>query len=147
MRKLINLIEIAYVELTRDPDYIEPGYSVNIGATVHDIGPTERTIWLPISSIILNEPDKTKKYIGSIDSHNRVVDIIKSLKLKIKLPSLLVKIENNGDFLLIDGHHRLEAYKRMGFKKVPCRIIPNKNVREIPPIFKKVIDTENEDTV
>ncbi len=37
----------------------------------------------------------------------------------LKSPVLVEK----GDFIVLDGHHRVEAFKRLGIKKIPCRVV------------------------
>jgi ParB-like chromosome segregation protein Spo0J len=56
-----------------------------------------------------------------------VNDIAKKTKNKKKFTPLIVSKEGK-KYRIIDGHHRYDAYKKLGKEKIKCIVIPEKNV-------------------
>ena len=54
--------------------------------------------------------------------------IIKKLKEKKKLLPIVVAKENK-KYRIIDGHHRYDAYKKLGKETIKCIVIPEKDVK------------------
>jgi hypothetical protein len=44
------------------------------------------------------------------------------------VPIVVVKVRKN-KYLVLDGHHRLNALKELGFDKIPCLLVDYKNVK------------------
>lgn len=119
--RLNELFEIAKVKLSTDPtDY---------GAYVRDAGKSEPTTMINLNQIkSLFEPEEFGKMKLPKSSAN-VKKIIAGIKRGDKLPPILVRRFENG-YQVLDGHHRYEAYKQMGVKQIPARIIDPKNIQK-----------------
>ena len=53
---------------------------------------------------------------------------------------------DNKDFIILDGHHRVEAFKRMGLRKILCRLVDydDPEIKVFPrrkniPITKEIV--------
>ena len=113
------LTEVAKVRLSTAPK--------DFGAYVTDKGTPEKTVMLPISKISIFEPDDKfddQKHTKNLDN------IIKTIKLGKELPPILVRRQKLG-YQVLDGHHRFKAYKMLGKKEIPARIVSNYNVKDI----------------
>lgn len=101
-----------------------------IGAWVHDgfhwQGKPEKTVILPINKLDVNEPDS--KFDDSENAAN-LKSIQKALKKGETLPPILVR-RVGMRFQVMDGHHRFKAYRSLGMKKIPARIIHPRNITE-----------------
>lgn len=116
------LSEVHYVTLTA-PD------SEEVGAWIRNQGKDEPVVILPVGKITTFEPiEKTGKGTASIDSENNVRNIMRSVKKGRDVPPILV-MKTPGGFQVIDGHHRLEAYKRLGKKSIPARMVSTQRIR------------------
>jgi hypothetical protein len=105
--------------------YTDPGY---FGAEVDDAGFDS----LPIVNISADmlvgfEPDDK---MNQPKSRANVEKIVAGLKQGAKLPPLLVRKYKNG-YQVLDGHHRFWAYKLLGVKSIPSRIVPDEDIEEI----------------
>jgi hypothetical protein len=105
--------------------YTDPSY---FGAEVDDTGFDN----LPIVNISANqlvgfEPDAK---MNQPKSRANVEKIVAGLKQDAKLPPLLVRKYKNG-YQVLDGHHRFWAYKLLGVKSIPSRIVPDEDIEEI----------------
>lgn len=82
---------------------------------------------IPLSKITTHEPlEKTHKDTADTHSERNVQGMVKTLKGKGSLePVLLVKHENG--YKLLDGHHRLEAHKRMGRTHIAANILDKRH--------------------
>ena len=105
--------------------YTDPSY---FGAEVDDTGFDN----LPIVNISANqlvgfEPDAK---MNQPKSRANVEKIVAGLKQGAKLPPLLVRKYKNG-YQVLDGHHRFWAYKLLGVKSIPSRIVPDEDIEEI----------------
>ena len=105
--------------------YTDPSY---FGAEVDDTGFDN----LPIVNISANqlvgfEPDDK---MNQPKSKANVEKIVAGLKQGAKLPPLLVRKYKNG-YQVLDGHHRFWAYKLLGVKSIPSRIVPDEDIEEI----------------
>jgi pyrimidine deaminase RibD-like protein len=113
-------VEEGKVKLYTDPSYF--------GAEVDDTGFDN----LPIVNISANqlvgfEPDAK---MNQPKSRANVEKIVAGLKQGAKLPPLLVRKYKNG-YQVLDGHHRFWAYKLLGVKSIPSRIVPDEDIEEI----------------
>jgi ParB-like nuclease domain len=137
LRDYINLIETAQqgvtegkVKLSTDPDYF--------GAEVDDRGFDRLpVINIPTKRLVGFEPD-TK--MDQPESRARVKKIVAGLKRGDRLPPILVRRYKNG-YQILDGHHRFRAYKLSGVKRIPSRIVPDKDIEE--PVKQGVKDNDN----
>jgi hypothetical protein len=108
------------VKLYTDPDYF--------GAEVDDAGFDS----LPVVNISADrlvgfEPDSK---MNQTKSQANVEKIVAGLKKGNKLPPLLVRKYKDG-YQVLDGHHRFWAYKLLGTKNIPVRIVADKDIEEI----------------
>lgn len=108
--------ETAKVKLSYDPN--------DFGAYVTDKGRPEKTVEIPISKITVFEPDD--KFQGPSHSKN-LNSIIKAIKSGKEMPPILVRRHKSG-YQVLDGHHRFMAYKMLGKKSIPARIVSPYNV-------------------
>lgn len=67
--------------------------------------------------------DDFKLYYGSKPkAEARVKELIESIsKIGLENPIIVHKIE--GGYEIIEGAHRLEALRRLGWKEIPCNIV------------------------
>lgn len=100
------------------------------GAWVSDTGRAEKTVQLPVNRIRVHEPD-TK--FNDPDFGKNLANIKAALRRGEKLPPILVR-RMPGEFLqyqVIDGHHRFKAYRDLGLKKIPARIVAKSNITDL----------------
>jgi predicted chitinase/8-oxo-dGTP pyrophosphatase MutT (NUDIX family)/uncharacterized ParB-like nuclease family protein/FMN phosphatase YigB (HAD superfamily) len=105
------------VQLSTDPEYF--------GATVTNH--REKNIplrMLPVDLINVFEPEDKMK---SLSSRMNVSRLKKFIQSGGKIPPILVRKQGTG-YQVVDGHHRLHAYKKLGIKTIPCRIVPDKQI-------------------
>jgi len=113
------LFELTKVKISKDPDAL--------GAYVTDKRSNtgnEKIVEIPINRFLeTNEPkDKTAVGTASTDSEKVVQKIIDSMKLEKDIDPILVKRSGSG-YLVLDGHHRLEAHKRLNRKTIKAKIL------------------------
>jgi ParB-like chromosome segregation protein Spo0J len=72
-----------------------------------------------------NEGDIAHKGSASVDSENKVQGIMKHIRRGGKVPPPIVDHEGT----VIDGHHRVEASKRLGHKHMKVRQLPKALVK------------------
>ena len=83
---------------------------------------------LKVADIRLNEPYK----MNDPQSKRKVRQLIKIIKQGITLSPILVRTHNQGHHVL-DGHHRLKAYKLLDLETIPAQIVPNANIKMVWP--------------
>ena len=119
IREIIT--EISKVTVSHDPN--------ELGATVYDKGnKEEKTVMLPITKISIFEP------ISKFDNpqyKKNLHNIIKHLRAGNDIPPILVRKVGPVKYQVIDGHHRLEAYKQLGMKTIPAKIVSKINIHDI----------------
>jgi hypothetical protein len=109
------------VKLYTDPDYF--------GAEVDDSGfDSLPVVNIPANQLIGFEPDDK---MNQPKSQANVEKIVAGLKKGDKLPPILVRKYKNG-YQVLDGHHRFRAYKSLKIKSIPARIVPAKDIEEMP---------------
>lgn len=118
--------------------YTDPGY---FGAEVDDTGFDS----LPVVNISADmlvgfEPDSK---MNQTKSQANVEKIVAGLKKGNKLPPLLVRKYKDG-YQVLDGHHRFWAYKLLGTKNIPVRIVADKDIEEIskPGVTLRIEDVD-----
>ena len=115
------ITEISKVTVSHDPS--------DLGATVYDKGDKEeKTVMLPITKISIFEP--ISKF-DNLEHKKNLMNIIGHLRSGKKLPPILVRKTSPMKYQVIDGHHRLEAYKRLGMKTIPAKIVSKVNIKDI----------------
>ena len=118
MKAIEFIAEVAKVKLGTDPE--------DFGSWVTDKGQPEPTVMLPVSKITTFEPDdKFEKTENAKNLHN----IVKALKAGKELPPILVRRQGLG-YQVLDGHHRFMAYRLLGKKYIPARIVAKSNVTQ-----------------
>ena len=118
MKAIEFIAEVAKVKLGTDPE--------DFGSWVTDKGQPEPTVMLPVSKVITFEPDdKFEKPENAKNLHN----MVKALKAGNELPPILVRRQGLG-YQVLDGHHRFMAYRLLGKKYIPARIVAKSNVTQ-----------------
>ena len=108
------------VKLYTDPNHF--------GAEIDDTGfDSLGIVDIPANQLVGFEPDAK---MNQPKSKANVEKIVAGLKQGAKLPPLLVRKYKNG-YQVLDGHHRFWAYKLLGVKSIPSRIIPDEDIEEI----------------
>ena len=112
-----NTVAEGKIKLFTDPDYF--------GAEVDDTGFDRLPIInIPTDQLVGFEPD-TK--MNRPESKANVRKILAGLKSGDSLPPVLVRKYKNG-YQVLDGHHRFWAYKLLGIKRIPSRIVPARDI-------------------
>jgi len=118
MRAFEFITEIAKVKLGTDPE--------DYGSWVTDRGPSEPTVIVPVSKLTTFEPDdKFEKPENAKNLNN----IVKALTAGKELPPIIVRRQGLG-YQVLDGHHRFMAYKKLGKKYIPARIVAKFNITQ-----------------
>jgi len=108
------------VKLFTDPSYF--------GAEIDDTGfDNLPVVNISVDRLVGFEPDDK---MNQLKSKANVEKIVAGLKQGAKLPPLLVRKYKDG-YQVLDGHHRFWAYKLLGTKSIPSRIVPDKDIEEI----------------
>lgn len=112
-----NTVAEGKVKLFTDPDYF--------GAEVDDAGFDRLpVINIPTDQLVGFEPDAK---MNQPRSRANVRKILAGLKRGDRLPPVLVRKYKNG-YQVLDGHHRFWAYKVLGIKSIPSRIVPARDI-------------------
>jgi pyrimidine deaminase RibD-like protein len=112
-----SISEVAKVRLSKDPN--------DTGAYVRDIGQAEKTVDVPISKITVFEPDEKFDDPRYAKKLKNIIDAIRSGKT---LPPILLRRYGVDRYQVLDGHHRFKAYRKLGKKTIPARIVDAKNI-------------------
>jgi hypothetical protein len=135
MRAHEFITEVAKIKLSTDPE--------DFGSWVTDRGQSEPTVMVPVGKLITFEPDdKFKKPENAKNLNN----IVKALKAGKELPPILVRRQGLR-YQVLDGHHRFMAYKMLGKKHIPVRIVAKANVTQTENFVDMKSDTESIDAV
>lgn len=117
----MRLYEITKVTLSDDP--------MDFGAYVRDVGKLEPIVKIPVAKIVPFEPDAEHETKPNFSANMKKINSV--LKKDTDLPAIIVRRYKNG-YQVMDGHHRLKAYKRAGKKFIPARIIDPANIKMKP---------------
>ena len=84
---------------------------------------------LPVVEISLDklvglEPDEKMEIEEYRVKMESMAQAIKEGKI---LDPILVRVYENG-YQVLDGHHRLHAYKKAGAHVIPCRVVPEEAI-------------------
>lgn len=104
---------------------VHPNGEHEIGSNVRDMPNTksEKTKTIPVHKITTFEGgDKTSKEGGSSESRSNVDSIKKHIQRGGKVPPILVR-RHQGNYQVIDGHHRLQAHKEAGLKHIDVHVV------------------------
>ena len=118
MREHEFITEVAKIKLGTDPE--------DFGSWVTDNGQSEPTVMLPVSKLTNFEPDD--KFVKPENAKN-LHNIVKALKAGKELPPILVRRQGLG-YQVLDGHHRFMAYRLLGKKYIPARIVAKSNITQ-----------------
>ena len=106
------------IKLFTDPEY----YGAEISDDAGDGLPVKN---LPIDKLSGFEPDEKMQ---QPDSQVKLASMVKKLKRGEELPPILVRVYKNG-YQVLDGHHRYHAYKTVGKKEIPAKIVPSGDIK------------------
>jgi uncharacterized ParB-like nuclease family protein len=125
------IIEVAKVGLINTDD--------QIGSTSISKGRDEAHKNMPIRNLTTREDlGKTKRGEASPESEKNVKQIMKHIRKGGKIPPILVRRLNKprksgATHQVLDGHHRLEAHKRLGRGSITVREVNKRNIsKKIP---------------
>lgn len=116
------------IKLFSDPSYrgadFDFAYVDTLPTTILDLTKTKLEFW---------ETEKIK----SDQFRANVADMKTSIQNGFKPPPILVVEKGlfKKSYLVIDGHHRVEAFKQLGVNEIPAKIVPKKDVEitsEVP---------------
>jgi len=125
MRACEFITEIAQIRLSHDPN--------DFGAYVTDRGLPEKIVSIPVGKITTFEPDEKFK---DPENNKNLKKILMALKAGKTLPPILVRRQGQ-KYQVLDGHHRFHAYKTLGLKIIPARIVSKFNVRDLEEGWKE----------
>lgn len=94
-----------------------------------------KTTSIDIDKIGKTQPKNQSKTEKNYNSE--VADIIKKLNKNKKFTPVVV-YKDGEEYVMLDGHHRLDAYKKLNKKKIKAIVIPKKNVKFHKKITKKM---------
>lgn len=94
-----------------------------------------KTISIDVDKISKTQPKNQSKTEKNYNSE--VADIIKKLNKNKKFTPVVV-YKDGEEYVMLDGHHRLDAYKKLNKKKINAIVIPKKNVKFHKKITKKM---------
>jgi hypothetical protein len=104
---------------------VQPNGEREIGSNVRDMSNTksETTKKIPVHKISTFEgDDKTSKNTASPESRANVDSIKKHIQRGGSVPPILVR-RHQGNYQVVDGHHRLQAHKEAGLKHIDVHVI------------------------
>jgi uncharacterized ParB-like nuclease family protein len=120
--ELLN--EVSNVTMYHNPNY----FGADVTSMLRSKDDPIRIV--PISQLTVFEPlSKTSVNSASLESRKNIDGMMRAIKQGKKLPNITVRKIGPLSYQVIDGHHRLEAYKRAGFTKVQVEIIPKINIK------------------
>lgn len=71
---------------------------------------------------VLRETQRERLGENGVDEEN-VLDLMEAMAAGTKIPPVVAIRTPKGELVVLDGHHRIEAARRLGFAKVPVRIV------------------------
>ena len=107
-----------------------------VGAIVAKHGNKDPHKMMHIDKIKTHEgDDKTAKGSASKHSESNIRRMVQHLRQGKKLDPIVVhkltKSEDGVTHQVLDGHHRLEAHKRLGRKSIPVTVVNKRNVKDV----------------
>lgn len=110
-----------------------------VGSVIYSDNDTDlknpKTISIAVDKISKTQPKNQSKTEKNYNSE--VADIIKKLNKNKKFTPVVV-YKDGEEYVMLDGHHRLDAYKKLNKKKINAIVIPKKNVKFHKKITKKM---------
>ena len=117
-KKNEDISEVAKIKLGTDLE--------DMGSWVTDKGQSEPTVMLPVSKLTNFEPDDKFEKPENAKNLDNMVKVLKAGK---ELPPILARRQGLG-YQVLDGHHRFMAYKLLGKKYIPARIVAKFNITQ-----------------
>jgi ParB-like chromosome segregation protein Spo0J len=103
-----------------------------VGSTITSRGRGEPTRIIPIADLETFEPrDKTALGAADAASESNVRNLMRAIKQGRPVPPILVR-RHGGAWQVVDGHHRLEAHRRLGRTRIAARILPAQRITTDP---------------
>lgn len=99
-------------------------------------------IQIPVKDVIANEPFKDKEYMEKSDSVRRIIKDLKNRK-KIDPIKVVRHPYNENKYMVIDGNHRIYAFKKMGEELIDVVVIPYSDI----VLVKGSYGDENQDFI
>jgi hypothetical protein len=121
----MNLLEITKVRLFKNPQ--NRGSEIDTDEYL-DPRPN-KVMMLPIDKLTSFEGwDKARKgHTKSQKARDKVEAIKIDIQKEKRIPPIFVRYRNRR-FQIIDGHHRVEAYRELGYKKIPAQVVPKRDI-------------------
>lgn len=118
----MRLAEVIRVKLSTDPNWF--------GSDIDDDDVNkEPVVMLPVHKLTTFEGDaKAKKGVADAEQRKAVEGIKSALRQGKKMPPITVRMAN-GRYQVLDGHHRLEAYRELNRAKIPAQVVKRFNVK------------------
>ena len=88
---------------------------------------------IPLNQLVPHEDvEKTHPSTASKESSDKINDIMKTIKSgkgHTLPPVKVVRHQTGGGYTVVDGHHRLEAHRRLGLKHISANIVNPSRVK------------------
>ena len=110
---------------------VYPGQGASISGDPKKAGKRKKTV--PLSKLITFEPEEKMQ---TPEGRAKVDNIKKAIKSGKKLPPIVVRKTKKGKQIL-DGHHRYQAHKELGTKKVQVARLGKRDVSTSPTPYKE----------
>lgn len=96
---------------------------------------------IPLNRVWLHEPEeKTHPDTAEPESEKNIQNIMSAIKRKETIDPIHVRRQSGGNYQVLDGHHRVEAHKRLGSKHINAYVIRSNKVKEEPWDYRKQND-------
>lgn len=91
---------------------------------------------VPIKSLTPWEPDDKMTYTGN---RMNVLSMVSAIEQGKQLPPIIT-VKKGNTYLILDGHHRYEAYRQAGVKTVPVKVLDPKEIRYSDEVLHELDD-------
>jgi len=127
IRRIKEVMGLIVEQEQRNLDKVILVYPRGMGVEYGEEIPTTETYYIPLGDILANEVFKDQDYFLS---NENVMGMIKKLKDGGQLEPIMViqHPEDEGKFLVLDGHHRRFAYEYANRLEIPARIVEYDNI-------------------
>lgn len=114
------ILKESKVKLFTDPDY----YGAEVDDDAGDGLPVKN---LRVDRLVGFEPEEKME---QPEAKAHVEKLLKKLESGEELKPILVRVYKGG-FQVLDGHHRLQAYKLANKDRIPAKVVPAKDIKII----------------